>query len=92
MYIKFENGIVAEIIPDIDPTFPDVPIGERYPVDFIEELLHVEDGTKVEIGMEYDAETGSFWYPEATAAPDEDEETVEETGGITQAEINLDVE
>ena len=55
MYIKFENGIVAEIIPDIDPTFPDVPIGERYPVDFIEELLHVEDGTKVEIGMEYDA-------------------------------------
>jgi len=47
MYIKFENGIVAEIIPDIDPTFPDVPIGERYPVDFIEELLHVEDGTKV---------------------------------------------
>lgn len=92
MYIRFENGIVAEIIPDIDSTFPDVPIGERYPEDFIDELLHVEDSTNVETGMKYDAETGSFGYPESTAVPNADEETVEDTGSITQAEINLDVE
>lgn len=92
MYIKLKSGIVTEIIPDIDSTFPDVPIGERYPADFIEELLHIEDSIKIEVGMEYDEETGRFGYPEATAAPDEGEETVEDTGGITQAEINLDVE
>ncbi len=92
MYIKINSGIVEEIIPDVDPTFPDVPIGERYPADFIAELLRVEDDTEVEVGMEYDAETGSFGYPETDIAADVTEETVEDTGGITQAEINLDVE
>lgn len=92
MYVRLDSGVVMEMIPDIDPAFPDVPIEERFPAEFIAELLHVEDSTEVGAGMEYDAETGSFGYPEATAAPSADEETVEDTGGITQAEINLDVE
>lgn len=92
MYIKLDGKIVLELIPDIDPAFPDVPIEERYPAEFIAELLHVEDGTDVETGMEYDAKTNSFGYHEATVSPDADEETVEDTGGITQAEINLEVE
>lgn len=92
MYVKLDGGIVAEIIPDIDLAFPDVPIVERYPADFIAGLMHIDDGAKVEISMEYDAETGSFRYPEAATAPGADEETIEDTGSITQAEINLDVE
>ena len=92
MYIKINGGIVAEIIPDIDPAFPDVPIGGRYPADFIAELLHIEDGTEVKIGMKYDAETSSFGYPETDIAADVTEESIGETDGISQAEINLDVE
>ena len=83
MYVKLNGKIVSELILDVDPAFPDVPIGERYPTD---------NSAKVEVGMEYDAETDSFGYPEATSAPDADEEVVENTDGITQAEINLDVE
>jgi hypothetical protein len=92
MYVRLDDGVVMEMIPDIDPAFPDVPIGERYPADFIAELIHVEDDTAVEVGMEYDAETGGFGYPESDIRTDVTEEIVEDTGGITQAEINLDVE
>ena len=92
MYVKLNGKIVSELILDVDPALPDVPIGERYPAEFIKELLHTDNSAKVEVGMEYDAETDSFGYPEATSAPDADEEVVENTDGITQAEINLDVE
>lgn len=93
MYVRLDGGVVMEIIPDIDPTFPDIPIEERYPADFIAELMHVENGTEVEIGMEYNADTNSFGYPVSTAVPDfPEDEPVEEMPGISQAEINLDFE
>lgn len=92
MYVKLDGGIVAEIIPDIDPALPDILIGERYPADFIAGLMHIDDGAEVEVGMEYDAETGGFGYPESDIRTDVTEEIVEDTGGITQTEINLDVE
>lgn len=92
MYVRLDGKTVIETIPDIDPAFPDVTVEERFPADFIAELIHVEDGTEVETGMEYDAETDSFGYPESDIRTDATEEIVEDTGGITQAEINLDVE
>ncbi|MBD5145631.1 MAG: hypothetical protein HDT21_06980 [Ruminococcus sp.] len=93
MYVRLDGGVVAEVIPDIDPAFPDVPIGERYPADFIAELMHVTDGAAVEVGMEYNAETDSFGYPVSAAVPDlSEDEPIEETSGISQAEINLDFE
>lgn len=92
MYIKLDGKIVSELVPDVDPALPNVPIEERYPADFIAELMHIKDGTEVEVGMEYDAETGGFGYPESDIRTDVTEEIVEDTGGITQAEINLDVE
>lgn len=92
MYVRLDGGVVMEIIPDIDPAFPDIPIGERYPADFIAELMHIEDGTEVGLGMEYNAETDSFGYPVSTAVPEFPDEPIEEISGISQAEINLDFE
>lgn len=93
MYIKLDGKIVSELVPDVDPALPNVPIEERYPADFIAELLHVEDSTEVEAGMEYDAETGGFGYPESDIPTDNiTEEIAEDADGITQAEINLEVE
>ena len=75
MYIRLdENNIVREIIPDIDPVFPGVPIEERYPPAFVEALLHFDDDTEVEQGLMYDEETGSFVEPPAPEIPEEPEE------------------
>lgn len=92
MYVRLDDGVVMEMIPDVDPAFPDVPIGERFPADFIAELMHIEDGTEVEVGMEYNAETDSFGYPVSTVVPEFSDEPIEEISGISQAEINLDFE
>ena len=48
MYILLEDNKVKEIIPDIDPIFPGIPIEERYTAEFVASLLHVEDETVVE--------------------------------------------
>ena len=97
MYIRFENGLVSEIVPDIDPTFPNVPIEERFPAEFIAELKYCADDTEVEVGMMYYEETDSFDYPPPPPAADfvPDLEPYGNTGNagdITQAEINLDFE
>lgn len=92
MYVRLDGSVVMEIIPDIDPAFPDVPIGERYPADFIAELMHIEDGTEVEVSMVYNSETDSFGYHVSTVIPDLPDESIEEPSDISQAEINLDFE
>ena len=63
MYILLDEDRVREIIPDIDPVFPGVPIGDRYPAKFLARLLHVSDDTQVEQNWIYDAETGAFSEP-----------------------------
>lgn len=96
MYVKFdENGLVSEIIPDTDAAFPNVPIDERYPAEFVAGLHYCDNDAAVEIGMKYDAETDSFDYPPLPPAIDlgvEAEEIIDGTGNISQAEINLDFE
>lgn len=63
MYIHLINNIVTQLIPDIDPVFPDVPISKRYTESFVDKLIHVEDDANVRIGMKYDASTGNFNFP-----------------------------
>lgn len=63
MYILLDENRVREIIPDIDPVFPGVPIGDRYPAKFLARLLHVSDDTQVEQNWVYDPETGAFSAP-----------------------------
>lgn len=64
MYILLNsNNTVAEIIPDINPIFPGVPIEQRYAPSFIAKLIHVPDDTQVEQNWEYNKETGEFTAP-----------------------------
>jgi len=75
MYILLESNTVKEIIPDIDPTFPDVPIEERYAPDFIEKLIHVSDDVEVHQNDVYDPKTGLFSEPALDEPPEEVEIT-----------------
>ena len=58
-----EKGTAQELIPDIDPVFPGVPIEERYAPDFVSRLIHVPDDTEVQQRWVYDRESGLFNQP-----------------------------
>lgn len=60
MYIRLVQNVVSEIIPDIDPALPGVPIEDRYPPEFVAGLLYVPAGVPVEQNWTYDEDTGSF--------------------------------
>lgn len=64
IYAKVVKGVVTEIIPEFDPDFPGIPVGERYPADVVKKLVAVEDEESVHVGMLYNAETGEFSEPE----------------------------
>lgn len=70
MYILLTNNAVAEIIPDEDPIFPGIPIGQRYTPDFVAKLLHVADDTAVKQNQVYDPETGTFSDPPVPEPPE----------------------
>lgn len=71
MYIYLtDKSTVAELIPDENPVFPGVPIGERYAPDFVQKLLHVLDETEVRENWVYDPETGTFSPPPEPEEPD----------------------
>ena len=64
MYILLtKSNTVAEIIPDEDPVFPGMPIGERYARDFVEKLMLVPDGIAVEQNWVYDPVAQTFSEP-----------------------------
>ena len=63
MYILLDKGKVREIIPDIAPMFPGIPIEARYTAEFVASLLHVEEGTKVQQNWIYDPETDFLCTP-----------------------------
>ena len=77
MYILLNNNTVAEIIPDEDPIFPGIPIGQRYAPDFVAKLLHVADDTAVKQNQVYDPETGTFSDPPVPEPPPEPTEPSE---------------
>lgn len=64
MYIYLtKNNRVKEIIPTFNPLLPGVPINERYPEEFIDLLIEVEDNELVKEGFIYDNLTNSFREP-----------------------------
>lgn len=52
-YIYLYNNMVAEIIPEIDPIFPEFTIEQRYSADFLKKCIKVEDNVDVSVGMLY---------------------------------------
>ena len=39
MYILLKDNRIREIIPTFDPVFPNIPIDQRYPAEFINRLM-----------------------------------------------------
>lgn len=60
-YLRLTDGIVAEIIPEFDEKFPEIPLNQRYPDDFISDLTAVSDNADIEIGMKL-LENGTFGF------------------------------
>lgn len=66
-YVRLEKNIVAEIIPEFNPLFPDVPVVERYPREFVKGLIETADETTVYVGMRHTQNGGFEIVPEYTA-------------------------
>lgn len=69
-YVYATDGIVREIIPEINPAFPGIPIEERYTADFLDRCIVVSDDTEVE--QNWICEGGSF-TPPPEPEPENDE-------------------
>lgn len=52
-YIYLIDNKVHEIIPEIDPAFPDIPITDRYSADFLAHCVTADDDTTAEQGWQY---------------------------------------
>ena len=64
-YCYIRNNIVERVVPEFDPTFPEVPIEERYSEDFVAHLV-ADDTETVRYGYLYDADTNTFSAPRLT--------------------------
>lgn len=63
-YVRLEKGVVAEIIPEFNPLFPNVSVAERYPKEFVKKLVETADETAVYVGM-VRQEDGTYTVPAA---------------------------
>lgn len=88
MYILLDEQTVKEIIPDIDPVFPGVPITDRYAPDFVYKLMHVSDDVTVAQNDIYDPETQTF-APQNIAPNGRFNDLASESGGGYNALITI---
>ena len=86
-YVRLNNNVVVEIIPEFDPIFPDVPIEQRYPAEFVKKLVAVDNSVEVCVGMVYNAETGEFSEPEQPKPVTPSEPTVDPVTEANSMEI-----
>ena len=63
IYARVENGVVMELIPAVDPAFPEIPIEQRFHESIIAQLVAVPEDVSVEQNWTYDAENGAFAAP-----------------------------
>ena len=62
-YIYLKDNTVLEIIPDVNPAFPGIPIVQRYSSDFLNRCITAEDVSAVHAGMIYDPVAKTFSEP-----------------------------
>ena len=67
-YARIENGMVVEIIPAIDPAFPNIPIERRFQKSIVEQLVEIPADVPVEQYWTYTEETGFIAPPEPIEA------------------------
>ena len=63
MYLRIKNNVMCEFIPEIDLSFPNIPIESRYDADFLSECISMDDISGLHTGMIYDPDTQSFSEP-----------------------------
>lgn len=73
MYVYIVDNVAYELIPAINPAFPDIPIEQRYPAAFLANCVYTDD--YVEQGYIY--EDGHFHEP-AEEVPEPLESEAEE--------------
>lgn len=93
-YARIDNeGIVREIIPEFDPTFPGIPITERFHKSIVDTLVEIPAGLDVEEQWAYSEETGFVapvtpepMVPEESSDISEEEATQAYKEGVNSAE------
>lgn len=91
LYVGTDN-ILCEIIPDLDPVFPEIPVTERYAPDFLAQCVERTDeqisSEGIKLGMLYDAEADTF-KPAPTPEPEPEPEPEPGSGyTITEEEVD----
>lgn len=66
-YVRLEKGVVAEIIPEFDAAFPNMPVNERYPAEFVSKLISINDDVNLRHGMTKTSD-GGFAFPASVAS------------------------
>lgn len=57
-YARVENGKVVEIIPAIDPNFPEIPVQDRFHKSIIDQLVEIPEDLAVEQHWNYTKNNG----------------------------------
>ena len=72
IYARVENGVVMELIPAVEPAFPEIPIEQRFHESIIAQLVAVPEDASVEQNWTFDGETGVFAAPIESEPPTEE--------------------
>ncbi len=63
-FIRIDNqNVVQEIIPEFSEDFPDIPIGRRYPPEFVSALIVVDSSEEVKPLYIYCTDSQIFMHP-----------------------------
>ncbi len=74
-YVVLDSrGRAQEVLLQEDPLFPNVPLEERYSMEFLNQCLQVPDSVDIILGNVWDSENGKFIAPPIPPTPDLEEE------------------
>lgn len=79
-YVLISKNRVAEIIQDYDPTFPGIPIEDRYSSDFLAQCVAVDNDKEIQQNWVY--ENSAFSPPSEPES--EDDETADDESAETE--------
>lgn len=70
-YVRISNqNTVEDILPDVDPKFPEAPpIEKRFHPDFLAMYTPFDDSVQVQLGWVYDPGAGTFSEPPELEPP-----------------------
>ena len=78
-YVQLIDNSVITIVDEFDPDFPGIPIGERYPAEFLNQCKVYSEEVFIEkeirCGMMYDPATDTYYEPQPEPEPTPESET-----------------